>query len=86
MDFAAQVLMLFPAFLIGAAFGILLIMGLAGTAGLKTPRPIIFSIVGSLMGVVVFWFTEVWWPPVIGPFVLCPAIAGAAAVIGRGKN
>ncbi len=78
--------MLFPAFMIGAAFGILLVMVLAGTAGLKTLRPIMFSIVGSLLGVAVFWLTQNWWPPVIGPFIVCPALAATSALIGRHKN
>jgi hypothetical protein len=85
MDFAATILMLFPAFMIGGAFGILLIMGLVGTSGLKTVRPIIFSLVGSLLGLVIFGFTAAWWPPVVGPFILCPAIAAGAALIGRPK-
>src|SRR5205823_9921018 len=72
VDFAATVLMLFPAFMIGAAFGILVVMGLAGTAGLQTIRPIIFSVVGSTIGLVGFGLTERWWPPGSGPFILCP--------------
>jgi len=86
MDLAAPVLVFFPAFLIGAAFGILLVMVLSGTGGLNTMRPIVFSIVGSLIGVVVSALTEAWWPPIIGPFVVCPAIAAAFALIGRRKS
>ena len=85
MDFAANVLMLFPAFMIGATFGILLVMGLAGTAGLKTIRPIVFSVAGSAVGLVIFAITGNWWPTVVGPFILCPAIAAGAALIGRRK-
>ena len=77
--------MVFPAFMIGSAFGILLIVGLAGTPGLKSLRPIVCSIAGSLVGLVAFLFTQSWWPPVLGPFVLCPAFAAAAALIGRRK-
>ena len=77
--------MLFPAFMIGAAFGVLLVVGLAGTAGLKTIRPVIFSLAGSAVGLLVFGLTEVWWPPVIGPFILCPAIGALGAMIGRRK-
>jgi hypothetical protein len=86
MDFAAQVLMLFPAFMIGSAFGILIILGLAGTSGLKTFRPVAFSIAGSVMGIVVFVASADWWPPVIGPFICCPALAAVAALIGRAKS
>ena len=86
MDFAASVLMLFPAFMIGAAFGVLLVVGLAGTAGLKTMRPVVFSFIGSTVGLATFVLTEAWWPPVVGPFILCPVLAAVAALIGRGKN
>ena len=58
MDFAASVLLLFPAFMIGSAFGILIVLGLAGTPGLKTFRPVLFSLIGSLAGVVAFVLTE----------------------------
>ena len=86
MDVAARVLMLFPAFMVGAAFGILLVLVLAGSEGLKNFRPIVFSLAGSLFGLVVFWLTERWWPPVIGPFICCPGIAAAGALLARWKS
>ncbi len=77
--------MLFPAFLIGSAFGIMIVFVLAGGTGVqdKDKRAIGFSVVGSFTGVVVFLLTESWWPPVIGPFALCPALALAAALASR---
>jgi len=86
MNFPAAVLLLFPAFMVGAAFGILLVLSLAGAEGLKDLRPVTFSIVGSLAGLVVFWLTRNWWPPLVGPFVVCPVLAASAAVIVRRKS
>ncbi len=79
--------MLFPAFLIGAAFGVMVVLGLAGPAGLKNLRPVVFSAIGSAAGIVVFLLTDSWWPPVVGPFILCPAFAAAAAAVsGRRRR
>jgi CHASE2 domain-containing sensor protein len=86
MDYAASVLLLFPAFMIGAVFGILMTLGLAGRSGLKSLRPILFSIAGSLLGILVFLLTQNWWPPVIGPFITCPALACLFAFLGRNNS
>jgi len=83
MEITIAFLTVFPAFLIGAAFGIMIVMVLAGASGLKTSRPIVFSVCGSGLGIVVFLLTQSLWPPVVGPFVLCPAIAMLSALIGR---
>ena len=82
MDLAASVLMLFPAFLIGAAFGIGIILVLADSTPFKA-RSVLFSIGGSLAGIAVFLLTAEWWPPVVGPFILCPACAVISAFAGR---
>ena len=82
MDLAASVLMLFPAFLIGAAFGVGIILVLGGGAPFR-PGSVLFSIGGSLAGIVVFLLTADWWPPVVGPFILCPACAMISAFAGR---
>jgi hypothetical protein len=82
MDFAASVLMLFPAFLIGAAFGVGIIVVLGDSAPFKA-WPVLFSVGGSLAGVAVFLLTADWWPPVVGPFILCPAFALISAFAGR---
>lgn len=85
MDFATGALMLFPAFLIGSAFGVMIVFVLAGGAVLqeKDKRAIGFSIAGSLAGVAVFLLTESLWPAVIGPFITCPALALAAALASK---
>jgi len=82
MDLAASVLMLFPAFLIGAAFGIGIILVLGDGAPFKT-RSVLFCIGGSLTGIAVFLLTADWWPPVVGPFILCPTFAVISAFAGR---
>jgi len=69
----------------GSAFGILIVLVLAGSPGLKSIRPLAFSVAGSLAGVVIFLITQNWWPPIVGPFILCPALAAASSVLGR-KN
>ena len=78
--------MLFPAFMIGTAFGVLLILGLAGSTGLKNVRPVVYSILGSLFGLFIFLLSQGLWPPVLGPFICCPAVAAIAALIGRSKS
>ncbi len=72
--------MLFPAFLIGSAFGMLIIFVLSGTGGVNDKRPLVFSVIGSAAGVAAFLLTADFWPPVVGPFILCPAIALTAAL------
>jgi hypothetical protein len=82
MDWTLAVLMLFPAFLIGSAFGILVALALAGFSALQANRaPIVWSIAGAFAGLGLFLLTANWWPPVIGPFVLSPACAMAASLI-----
>ena len=85
MDFPMVVLMVFPAFLIGVAFGIGIVLGLDGDHRSNKARPVIYSVLGSMSGVVVFLLTANWWPPVVGPFILCPALAVISAFAGR-KN
>jgi hypothetical protein len=85
VNFAAGLLMLFPAFLLGCAFGILLALVLSGPAGLQNVRPIVFSVAGSAVGVLLYLLTADWWPPVTGPFVLCPALSATAALAGLRK-
>jgi hypothetical protein len=82
MDLAASLLMLFPAFLIGAAFGVGIILVLGDSTPFKA-RSALFSIGGSLAGVAIFLLTADWWPPVVGPFILCPACAVISAFAGR---
>jgi hypothetical protein len=86
VNFAAGMLMLFPAFLLGSAFGIMLVLVLSGPPGLQTARPIVFSVAGSAAAILLYLVTADWWPPVIGPFVLCPALAATAAFVGRRKE
>ena len=83
MDATLTALMLFPAFLIGAAFGIMIVLVLAGSDGMKSKRPIILSVAGSAIGAIVFLLTASAWPPVVGPFILCPFSAALSAIAGR---
>lgn len=74
--------MFFPAALIGSAFGILVALTLGRIDILYAKRsPVVWSIAGSLAGIGIFLFTESWWPPVIGPFILSPACAIIASLI-----
>jgi hypothetical protein len=82
MDLAASALMLFPAFLIGAAFGVGIVLVFGDSTPSKT-RSVLFSIGGSLAGIAVFLLTADWWPPVVGPFILCPACSVISAFAGR---
>ena len=77
--------MLFPAFLLGSAFGIMLVLVLSGPSGLQTARPVFYSVAGSAAAIVLYLLTAGWWPPVVGPFALCPALAATAALAGRRK-
>jgi len=86
VNFAAGLLMLFPAFLLGSAFGIMLVLVLSGAAGLQSARPVVFSVAGSAVAILIYLVTADWWPPVIGPFALCPALSAAAALAGRWKE
>jgi hypothetical protein len=86
MDWTVAVLMLFPAVLIGSAFGILVALALVGVSGLQTERaPVVWSVGGALLGIVLFLLTARWWPPVIGPFILSPACAMIASLIAARK-
>jgi hypothetical protein len=75
--------MLFPAFLIGTAFGSMLMVALSGVEISKSGRAIKFSALGSMVGGAAFLLTMNWWPPVVGPFVLCPVTAAIAGFLGR---
>jgi hypothetical protein len=81
MDWALVVFMIFPAFLIGSVFGILVGLALTGSNLLKDRAFLASPVAGALLGIVVFLLTAGWWPPVIGPFILSPAGAVAASLI-----
>jgi hypothetical protein len=83
MDPIAGSFLLLPAFLIGSAFGILIIVVLTGDRGTTDIRPFVFSALGSIAGVVFFLLTEAWWQTIIAPFVLCPVFAAASALVAR---
>ena len=82
---AADIFLIFPAFLIGAAFGALVGLGLLGAAGAAHHvwHSIRVGMAGSAVGAVIFFVTGQWWPPIIGPFVLCPALAITATLLFR---
>jgi peptidoglycan/LPS O-acetylase OafA/YrhL len=80
---AETTFLVFPAFLIGAALGILVGLALAG--GEKTKRrhqSVALSIAGSAAGVLIYLATPGWWPFVAGPFMLTTAIGVGGALIG----
>ena len=82
MTFADNVILLFPAFLIGLAFGSLVAFALAGSSiPARFPRIVAGVAMGSAAGVLLFLATQQWWPPIVGPFILCPAGALAAAFL-----
>ena len=72
-----------PAFLIGAVFGVLVGLALLGeSATLERARDaVIRSVIGSAVGAIIFLATASWWPPIIGPFLTCPATAVAVAIL-----
>ena len=74
-----------PAFLIGAVFGALVGLALAGEgANLSRARRVVLqSVIGSALGAVIFLATESWWPIIVGPFLTCPATAIAAVLFQR---
>ena len=80
---AADIFLIFPAFLIGAAFGALVGLGLLGSAGSAKRgwSAVRHSVAGSAVGAVIFFVTAQWWPPIVGPFVLCPALAITATLV-----
>ena len=76
MALSNNLILFFPAFLIGVAFGSLVPVAFAGDGLAQKIRRIVTSAcLGSAVGIVLFLITEQWWPPVVGPFVLCPAVA-----------
>jgi hypothetical protein len=81
MDWTLAAFMIFPAFLIGSVFGILVGLALTGANILQNRTFWASNIGGALLGIIVFLLTAAWWPPVIGPFILSPVGAVAASLI-----
>ena len=80
---AETAFLVFPAFLIGAALGILVALALAGPERKKQRhRSIALSIGGSAAGVLIYLATPAWWPFIAGPFMLTTAAALGGALIG----
>ena len=79
---AADIFLIFPAFLIGAAFGALAGLGLLGGNSVKQGWSAVrHSLAGSAIGAVLFFVTGQWWPPIIGPFLTCPILAVATTLL-----
>jgi hypothetical protein len=76
------------AFLIGTVFGVLVGLALMGEgASLTRARTAVtWSAIGSAIGAAIFLMTASWWPPIVGPFLICPATAVALAVLFRGQH
>ena len=85
---AETTFLVFPAFLIGAALGILVALALAGAARRKASgAPIAMAIGGSAAGVLIYLATPGWWPFIAGPFILTVALALAGAIVASfGKS
>lgn len=77
---------MFPAFMIGSGLGSLVALGLGkGGSFDRTFAAIRMAALGSALGAVLSIVTARWWPPIIGPFVLCAGVAIAVALIFRGR-
>jgi hypothetical protein len=86
MPLSNNLILFFPAFLIGVAFGSLVPVAFAGEGlAQKIRRIVTGACLGSAVGILLYLLTQQWWPPVIGPFVLCPAasLVFSAAAIWR---
>ena len=85
---SADILLVFPAFLLGAGFGAL--VGLVLTSreeSTTTALPAIRQgLAGSAIGAVIFIATAAWWPPILGPFVACPAVSIAIVLFRNWKR
>ena len=86
---SADLLLVFPAFLLGSAFGALFaLVLLPGLPSAKSIWPLVrLSMMGSAVGAILFTLTSPWWDPIVGPFVACPATAAlTVAVFSRSSN
>ena len=81
MPDATDLLLLFPAFMIGTGLGSLFTIGMLGKGGTpeRIGRTVAACAAGSVAGVVIAVLTESWWPPLVGPFVLA---IGASVLTG----
>ena len=79
----ADLLLVFPAFLLGSAFGALFgLVLLPGPPSAKSIWPLVrLSIAGSAAGAIVFTLTFGWWDPIVGPFVACPAVSAVTVAV-----
>jgi hypothetical protein len=83
---AADILLMFPAFMIGSGLGSLVALGAGkGSSVDRTIAAIKLSAAGSAVGAVISIVTAQWWPPIIGPFILCTGVAIATAIVFRGR-
>ena len=80
---SADLLLVFPAFLLGSAFGALFgLVLLPGPPSAKSIWPLVRrSMAGSAAGAIVFTLTSQWWDPIVGPFVACPAVSALTVVV-----
>jgi len=78
VDSSANLILFFPAFLMGSVFGVLTVVMRSGTDLSKNVRAVVFCVAGSLAGGVIFLLTQSLWPPIIAPFILCPIVAAIA--------
>jgi len=77
-----------PAFMIGTVLGSLVGLGLGGEeASLEHGRrAVIRAAAGSAAGALIYLGTAFWWPPIVGPFLTCPAAAMATSLLFTRKS
>ena len=77
-----------PAFMIGTVFGALVGLGLLGERGSasRARATLVRSAIGSAAGLLLFVATVSFWPPIVGPFMTCPATAIAAVLLFQSKK
>jgi hypothetical protein len=80
---SADILLVFPAFLMGAGFGALLFLALTPLQESWAWPAVRTGLAGSATGAVIFVATAEWWPPIVGPFVVCPVASAAVVVCQR---
>jgi hypothetical protein len=81
MPDSTDLLLLFPAFLIGTGLGGLFTLGILAKGGAfeRNAQVLAACAGGSACGVALAALTESWWPPLVGPFVLS---IGASVLTG----
>ena len=81
----ALLLLVFTAFLLGAAFASLIILALSGGQP-KSARPFVFGAAGAAFGAIALVVTQSMWESIVVPYAVCPVIATAAALVAYNRH